>query len=142
MPEVLLQGINMNELTAYDATINILPYDRNTTIYSIIDEDSKRYEDLEFNFAVQKPRNSPPEIDFVPDVVIIQGEEFTYLLTASDFENDELTFYSKNQLVQVEQNTGLLSINASSEADILAELCVKDRFAEDCEEVLFMVENV
>jgi len=70
------------------------PFSRDTIIYSLSDENSViDGAPFTFMFAVKDDGiNSPPELEYIPNLVVRKGTNFVYQLRADDSENDILTY--------------------------------------------------
>lgn len=135
--------IDLDYLASQDVEVNILPYDLENIVYSIYDKQSNIGEiPFIFNFAVKSKGNSAPELEFIPDFVLTKGKQFTYQLIASDLDEDNLLFYSDDDLIDVKANTGIISFTPDVAGVLGVTVCVRDsQMAEDCEDIKFMVEN-
>lgn len=126
-----------------DYIVLVSPYDSENKIYTIYKNNTFKYETpFTFNFAIYDKINMPPKLEFIPDFVLNLNEEFSYNLTATDIDSDELEFYSKGQLLKVDNKLGNISFTPSNVIDYSYDVCVKDTSEnEDCKQILFMVVN-
>ena len=134
--------IDMAYLADFDAEVTVLPYDESNIVYSIIDEESS-IEDvpLVFMFAAKIFPNSPPTLEFIPDFVLNQGEQFSYDVDAADADGDKITYYSDSALINVDSETGIFTFTPPDVGDYLIEICAKDSYEkEDCREMKFFIQ--
>ncbi|MFH1682773.1 MAG: hypothetical protein ABIA37_03170 [Candidatus Woesearchaeota archaeon] len=120
-------GLDLDYLTSFDAFVSVFPFDEETTIYSLSDEKSV-YNGAPFTFifAVQDfSLNTPPRLDFIPDVVLENGGNFTYELNAEDDEDDALVFSSNSADFPVSEE-GLLNVSAVKTGLYSVTFSVKD----------------
>ncbi|MFC1696800.1 hypothetical protein ACFL1H_00555 [Nanoarchaeota archaeon] len=133
--------IDLNELADYSANVAISLYDNETFIYYLNDKESEFENNyLPFFFAVKDEANSAPKIDFIPDFVLGQNKLFTYKVDAIDLDNDDLTFYSTNNKININSVSGEISFTPLELGEIETNICVTDKIKEDCEVVKFKVE--
>ncbi len=135
--------IDLTYLGSLDVEVTLLPYDKQNIVYSIYDEDStidSAY--FMFNFAVKVEGNSAPILEFIPDFVLAKGNHFDYNAKASDPDNNNLSYYSGNEMINIDVNTGVISFFPDTVGDYSSNICVKDTYlAEDCMNVKFMVKD-
>jgi len=136
--------IGFSLLTSFDIEVNVLPYDIETLLYSIYDEQSI-IDNIPFffNFAIKMYGNSAPRLEFIPDFTLTRGRTFEYKLEAYDQDEDEvLRFYTENALIDMNEETGEFSFTPLVTGEYMIEVCVQDRYlAEDCETMHFTIEN-
>lgn len=135
--------INITALSSYDVEVNVLPYDENNLVYSIYDNRSSiAGSPFFFSFATKIDGNLAPELDFIPDFVLTKGKQFTYDVNATDIDNDQLSFSSNNNFINIDLKTGIISFIPQTSGLLESEICVADKYlAKDCQTVKFMVEN-
>lgn len=134
--------LDFNYLNSFDdVEISLFPYNRETLIFAL--EDQKSIIDgspFLLGFAVKRIVNNVPELRFIPDFSIDQGNIFEYNISAIDVDGDALTYYNPDNNVKINPNTGQLTFNANLKGDYAVELCVKDpEQAFDCETINLMV---
>jgi hypothetical protein len=132
--------LDLDALSSYDVEVSVLPYDKQSMVFSLYDAASVIDEaPFHLNFAVKILGNVAPVLDFIPDFVVLADGPFTYQLNATDVDSDDLLFVSSNPLVGIED--GVISFTPASVGEIVTEICVRDSFAaEDCSTVRFFVE--
>jgi hypothetical protein len=88
----------LNFVTNPDYFMSFHPFDETTILYSISDEKSViDGAPFVFMFAIKDDEgNSAPDLDFISDFVVGKGREFVYQVSATDVDNDVLTFSSDN----------------------------------------------
>ncbi len=112
-------------------------FDSEKIVYSLISYD----DGYSLNFASMVRGNLPPRLDFIPDFVISTNEVFTYQLSASDPDGDELDFFTDNALVGLTSD-GLLTFEPVVKGNYTIEVCVRDEmFAQDCADIKFMIKD-
>jgi len=132
--------IDLNFLAKSDAEVILMPFDKETMVYALYDNESGESPFI-FNFAVKSLGNSAPRMDFVPDFVLTKGREFSYQLNASDSDDDVLRFYTDNALIDM-SNDGKFSFTPPTVGEYDIEVCVEDRYlASDCRPIKFMIED-
>lgn len=134
--------LRLKDLTAHDMEINIFNYDANTRIYGIYDLESS-FEGTPFilNFATKIFLNSAPTLHFVPSKTLKVGYLFNYQLTGEDSDNDNLYFYSENEIVNVEPN-GLITFLPITTGTYKDTICISDRNGgKNCQKVTYWVEE-
>ena len=96
---------HLDLFTSPDYFLSYHPFDEKTIIYSLSDEKSLfDGAPLTFMFAVRNENiNSPPSLDFIPDFTIRKGNTLTYELSASDPDDDLLTFTTDNSLIAIDE---------------------------------------
>lgn len=129
--------VDLGQLASYDVEVDVLPYSSEDIIFTIIDDIVEPFEaPLVFNFAVKIDSNSPPDLAFIPDFVIEQGNSLEYTLEASDPDGDPLFFFAEKGGILVDSRTGELAFASQSAGQSQATLCVRDQFREkDCRDV-------
>jgi len=107
--------------------ISSFPFSPDTIIYSISDNLSViDYAPLTFMFAIKNDQiNSPPQLDYIPDLTLRINQEFTYQLHANDADQEVLTFYSDANDFPVDE-TGFLKVTPLSAGIHVVKFSVKD----------------
>jgi hypothetical protein len=105
-----------------DYFITTFPFDGSTIIYSLSDNVSEvENAPLTFMFAIMdEEMNTPPVLDFIPNLVIRKGEPFTYQLRAEDAEDDSISYFVTPSLFPIEEH-GLINeaFSDAGEFDLL-----------------------
>ena len=130
--------LDLEALAELDITVNILPYDKNTIIYSLTDPLSTIDDvPIVFNLATIVSGNNAPVLDFIPDFSMELGNTLRYDINATDQDGDSLKF---NGNIDINSVTGVITFTPSSIGDFDFNVCVSDTSsAEDCEEVSISV---
>jgi hypothetical protein len=102
-------------LASFDVNVDILPYDRKTTVFSITDRKSNA-ENVSYQlfFANKMSLNSPPDIVFTPDFVLSRNKEFNYKIVSSDPDEDAVTYSDDSELFEINSITGMIAFTPSS----------------------------
>lgn len=89
--------------TAEEYFLSVFPFDSSRFIYSLNDQNSvQQGAPFTFMFALRDENiNSPPELAYIPNMVVQPGSPLLYQLTAEDPEEDILAFSSDNTLFPV-----------------------------------------
>ncbi|MBW2999150.1 hypothetical protein KY339_00630 [Candidatus Woesearchaeota archaeon] len=136
--------LDLHYLTGFDTFITTFPFDDSTMIFSIYDEKSVVEEaPFSFLFAIKDTEvNEPPELDFISDFVLTEGLNFAYLVTASDPDNDALTFYSDSNIIPIDSETGLINVTPQTTGIYFVTFGVRDTLGQlDEQEIRFVVEG-
>lgn len=97
--------LDMSFFAGFEPFITLYPFDGDTTIYSMYDEEGYEGKPYAFVFAIRNQNVShPPELEYVSDVVLSVGVLFEYQLKADDKDNDILTFYSSSDKFPVSED--------------------------------------
>lgn len=97
-----LSDIDISGLVNLPYQPTVFPYDESVTIYSLTDLSSSEAP-LAFMFAIRNdyPKNQAPRLDHIPDKTFKVGNRWEEVLTASDADNDILTFSSDSEIFPV-----------------------------------------
>jgi len=135
--------LGLSLLSSFDVEFNVVPYSKETLIYSIYDNRSE-IDNIPFffNFAIRIYGNSAPRLEFIPDFVLTKGKEFVYQLEAFDQDGDELRFFTETPFVEVDEGSGELIFTPIVSGRYEVEACVEDPLlAKDCDIIRFMIED-
>ena len=135
--------VDLEYLTSFDTFVTTFPYDAETFVYSIYDEESvKDGAALTFMFAIKDAGvNEAPELDYVSDFVLGRGLEFEYVVTATDGDNDKLTFSSDSEVIPIDSETGLIKVTPTVVGTYYVTIKVEDgQGGADEDEVRFVIE--
>jgi len=132
--------INFGFLATLDTFVSVLPYSDDTIIYSVSDIQTViDGAPFTFMFAIYDQVNNPPELDLISDFVLRKSSTFTYRLTASDPDDDILTFSSDSELFSVSGD--LVSATLNQAETYFVTFTVEDENGlKDEQEVRFVVE--
>ncbi|MBI1970246.1 hypothetical protein HYS47_00715 [Candidatus Woesearchaeota archaeon] len=135
--------LRLDELSSYDVDITLLQTDGKTRIYSIKDQSSALSENsvLLFNFAVRQPTTAPPQLQFIPDVIIDAGQEYNLVAKADDPDSSSIQFSIKNGPGMIEPDTGRYFFTPTSPGIQTATICASDGSLEDCETFMITVKE-
>jgi len=136
--------VDFRSLSTHDAYITVLPYDQESIIYAIRDENST-VDDAPFTFMLatkDKTRNTPPKLDFIGNIVTKQDTTVTVQVTASDGENDHLTFYTNDELFPIDPETGEMRVSMTTPGVYTLLVGVRDtKGSSDEQDVQIVVEH-
>lgn len=119
--------LNLKPAEDIDYFISVFPYSSDTWIYSISDESSViDGAPFAFIFAIKdNTLNSAPDLGFIPDITIRKGMLLSYQLSATDQDEDYLSFYSDNPLFPVNEE-GFINVTIYSPEIYVVLFGVKD----------------
>ncbi len=102
------EEIDVVYLGGLDITnLGVIPYDSDIIIYTLHDSASDQEGNpFVFSFASSRESNSAPEIEFVPDFVLSKGKQFIYQVSATDPDEDAITFSDDSDLFGIDPQTG------------------------------------
>ncbi|MDP3734517.1 MAG: Ig domain-containing protein [Nanoarchaeota archaeon] len=119
-------SFNFPELARQDAFITIMPYDKTTTVFSIYDQDGYLKSPYLFLFAIRdNVLQKPPEIEFIPDALLKEGELFIYDTTVASFDERSLQFAVEPSFFLV-SNDGVIEGKSLAAGEYTAILTARD----------------
>ena len=119
-------GLDLSFFAGFEPFITLYPFDGDTIIYSMYDEQGYSGKPYAFIFAVRNQNVShPPELEYFSDLVLSAGVPFEYQLKASDKDDDQLTFYSSSDQFPVSEE-GIISFTPVSADNFEVMIEVKD----------------
>jgi hypothetical protein len=132
----------------HDVMISILPYDEESTAYSLYDEQSSlRDASLTFWFGSRNTMgmggslNTPPKITNYKDFTLKRNLPFTYELEVFDREGDAVSYQSDNQAIPI-QPSGIFDFTPIQVGKFKVNISVHDSRGMSSSEILrFVVEE-
>jgi len=137
------EEIDIIWLTNQSLGITIIPVDEERLIYSIIDN-STRFDNEPFIFMFSEKViiNNIPKLDFIPDFYVKLAKTISYDVNASDNEGHRLRYYAANNIVDINETSGIFEFISHVTGNYTEKICVEDiKNAKSCQEVLFIVEE-
>lgn len=119
-------SIIYNNYNERNLSIQLFPYDKYTTIYSITDHTTSPK--LVFIFAVNKHLNSKPTLDYIPDFSVILGEHLIYHVSATDPDGDNIEFYTDNDKINIDPINGEINFIPFYAGKFTANIFARDSF--------------
>ncbi len=135
-------SVSLTGFTVLGYDVMIVPFDKRTILYSIVDPYSDMFhEPYIFSFVKKTQPNSRPLLEPLPDFKITSGTVFEYNVLASDDDLDRLFFQSSNDYIPIDEDTGLISKRFDSPGEYETTISVVDeKRAVDSVDVRFVVE--
>jgi len=132
----------LNKWTALDLQLNVLPYDRETMIFTLVDETSDPAETpLLYNFAVHTESNGAPRMKLLPDFTLHVGDYFEHRVFATDPDDDDIIYYSLGNLFEI-TNTGLIAFTPDHTGIYDMTICAEDPYgANICRDMVFTIKD-
>ena len=136
--------VDFRSLSNYDVSISVLPYDGESIIYTIHDSNST-VDDAPFTFMMatkDTTKNTPPQLDFIGNIVTRTGLPTSLRATAIDKENDYLAFYTDDERFLIDAETGAMNVTLTTDGVYRVTIGVRDtKGLADEQEVGIVVEN-
>jgi len=104
--------VNLNLLLSSGAEINILPYDGETTIYALIQNQTIMQErPLIYQFAIKQNivQNTPPVVEELDIQNAYVNEVFNLRIAVADLDEDTLTFDDRTALFDINPDDGQIT---------------------------------
>lgn len=132
--------IDLAYFSRLDVGVNVLPYDKDSSVIVITDSKSKiNGIPYQLFFANKFGIDAAPELDFTPDFVLKKDVPFDYIVTATDADGDKVTFSDDTNLFDINPETGEISFIPRTTGVYNVVITVSDGKKQDSTRVRFDV---
>jgi len=136
--------IDMEFFGSFDLFTGFAPFDDETTVYTLYDEESAIDGDLfPFLFVIRDHEiNSAPVLEPIADMVMAKGVPVVVYVEAYDEQNDPLTFSSDSNMLPIDPESGIINFTPKIKGTFFGTVKVEDPKGLSAEQkVRVVVEN-